>query len=170
MCRPILSEKRLKPIWIRTSKSNFCQRELNNELILNGNAVNLLIGDFDEFGENGTKARTILIGSTNSEQSDVIQLGSSEIRSIAALKLCQRLLSRFETPNMADMVIYDLETTGVNPKNANIVEIAAKRLNVIGNEVEQHYRLVKPPGGYIPPSVTRIHGISMEDVKDATKY
>ena len=166
-CAAHIVRETLKTYLDQNVQIQFLPRELNNELILNGNAVNLLIGDFDEFGENGTKARTILIGSTNSEQSDVIQLGSSEIRSIAALKLCQRLLSRFETPNMADMVIYDLETTGVNPKNANIVEIAAKRLNVIGNEVEQYYRLVKPPGGYIPPAVTRIHGISMEDVKDA---
>ena len=62
----------------------------------------------------------------------MIQLDSGGMRSIVALKLCQGLLNRFETPNMSDMVIYDLETTGVNIKNANIVEIAAKRLNVIG--------------------------------------
>ena len=112
------------------------------------------------------EARIILIGTTLSEEIGVIQLQSEGVRSIAVLKLCQRLLSRFETPNMADMVIYDLETTGINPKNANIVEIAAKRLNVIGNEIESFERLVKPPGGYIPPSVTRVHGISTEDVKD----
>ena len=166
-CAAHIIRETLKTYLDQNIQIQFLPKQIKNELILNGNAVNLLIGDFGEFGENGTKARTILIGSTNSEQSDVIQLGASEIRSIAALQLCQRLLSRFETPNMADMVIYDLETTGVNPKNANIVEIAAKRLNVIGNEVEQYYRLVKPPGRYIPPAVTRIHGISMEDVKDA---
>ena len=138
-----------------------------NELILNRNAVNLLIGEFGDLGEGGAEARTILIGSTISEQPNVIQLGSGDIRSIAALKLCQRLLSRFETPNMSDMIIYDLETTGVNIKNANIVEIAAKRLNVIGNEVEDYHRLVKPPGGYIPTAVSRVHGITTEDVKDA---
>ena len=136
-----------------------------SEPTLNPNAVNLLIGDFAELGEKGTAARTILIG-TASEEIGGIQLQSEGVHSIAALKLCQRLLSRFETPNMADMVIYDLETTGVNPKNANIVEIAAKRLNVIGNEIESFERLVKPPGGYIPKAVTRIHGISTEDVKD----
>ncbi len=135
------------------------------ESIRNGNAVNLFIGDFAKLGEKGTAARTILIGTT-SEETGLIQLQSEGVRSIAALKLCQRLLSRFETPNMADMVIYDLETTGVNTKIANIVEIAAKRLNVIGNEIESFQRLVKPPGGYIPPAVTRVHGISTEDVKD----
>ncbi len=136
-----------------------------SELIRNGNAVNLLIGDFAELGEKGTAARTILIGTT-SEETGVIQLQAEGVRSIAALKLCQRLLSRFETPNMADMVIYDLETTGVNTKIANIVEIAAKRLNVIGDEIESFERLVKPPGGYIPQAVTRVHGISTEDVKN----
>ncbi len=132
--------------------------------ILNGNVVNILIGNFAELEEKGA-ARTILIG-TASEEIGVIQLQSEGVHSVAALKLCQRLLSRFETPNMADMVIYDLETTGVNPKRANIVEIAAKRLNVIGNEIESFQRLVRPPGGYIPRAVTRIHGISSEDVKD----
>lgn len=138
-----------------------------SELILNGNAVNLLIGDFTDLGEKGTAARTILMGTTTSKETGAIQIQSEGVRSIAALKLCQRLLSRFETPNMADMVIYDLETTGINPKRADIVEIAAKRLNVIGNEIESFERLVKPPGGHIPLAVTRIHGISTEDVKDA---
>ena len=140
---------------------------VESQLVLNRNAVNILIGDFGELGEKGIETRSILIGTTLSEQSNVIQLGSGAVRSIAALRLCQRLLSRFETPNMADMVIYDLETTGVNIKRANIVEIAAKRLNVIGDEVEEFYRLVKPPGGYIPDSVTKVHGISSEDVIDA---
>ncbi len=134
--------------------------------ILNRNAVNLLIGDFGDIGEVRQEVRTILIGTTHSEELGAIQLQSEGVRSIAALKLCQRLLSRFEAPNMSDMVIYDLETTGVNPKNANIVEIAAKRLNVIGNEIERYERLVKPPGGYIPQAVTRVHGISTDDVKN----
>ncbi len=138
-----------------------------SERLFNRNAVNILIGDFGELGEKGIETRSILIGTILSEQSDVIQISSDEIRCIAALKLCQRLLSRFETPNMSEMVIYDLETTGVNIERANIVEIAAKRLNVIGNEVEKFHRLVKPPGGHIPRSVTKVHGISSEDVKDA---
>lgn len=141
--------------------------DTNSEQLLSRNVVNILIGDFGELGARDIETRSILIGTTSSEQSDVIQLGSSEVYSITALKLCQRLLSRFETPNMSDMVIYDLETTGVNIKRANIVEIAAKRLNVIGNEVEEFYQLVKPPGGYIPESVTKVHGISSDDVIDA---
>ena len=68
---------------------------------------------------------------------------------------------------MADMVVYDLETTGINPKTAEIVEIAAHRLSVIGDEVERYHCLVKPPGGHIPRSATRIHQIDAETVKDS---
>ena len=131
------------------------------------NGVHLLIGDFEELGEPERDARTILIGTTDTADSDVIHLETEGVRSIAALKLCQRLINRFESPNMADMVVYDLETTGINPKTAEIVEIAAQRLSAIGDEVERYYRLVKPPGGRIPRSATRIHQIDEETVKDA---
>ena len=129
--------------------------------------VHLLIGDFNELGEKGEKARTILIGTAVTEDTEMVQFGAEGVRSIAALKLCQRLVSRFESPNMADMVIYDLETTGVNPKIANIVEIAARRLSAIGDEVERYHQYVKPPGGHIPKASTRIHGIDEHTVKDA---
>ncbi len=141
--------------------------DVNSTQLRNKNVVNILIGDFGELGGKDTETRSILIGTTLSKQTDVIQLGSGEVRSIIALKLCQRLLSRFETPNMADMVIYDLETTGINIKQANIVEIAAKRLNALGNEVKKFDRLVKPPGGNIPRAATKVHGIRSEDVEDA---
>ena len=132
------------------------------------NGVHLLIGDFEELGEKGRDARIILIGNpADTADSDVIHLETEGVRSIAALKLCQRLINRFESPNMADMVVYDLETTGINPKTAEIVEIAAHRLSPIGDEVERYHCLVKPPGGHIPRSATRIHQIDAETVKDS---
>ena len=129
--------------------------------------VHLLIGDFSEIRETGRAVRTILMGTAAAVNTDVIYLGAESVRSITALKLCQRLINRFESPNMADMVVYDLETTGINPKRAEIVEIAAQRLSLIGDEVEQFYSLVKPPGGRIPYSATRIHRITEEDVENA---
>ena len=133
----------------------------------NENGVHLFIGNFEDIGESARDVRTILIGTAETANSDVIRLETGEIHSIAALKLCQRLINRFETPNMADMVVYDLETTGLNPKTAEIVEIAAHRLSTVGDEIERYYRLVKPPGGHIPQSATRIHGVETETVKDA---
>ncbi len=136
------------------------------KLHLNENGINLLIGDFGQLDETSADSRIIIIGTTATEGISTLQLQSDGIHSIAALKLCQRLLSRFESPNMADMVIYDLETTGVDTRYANIVEIAAQRLNAVGNGIEKYYRLVKPPGGYIPRETTRIHGIDEGTVKD----
>ncbi len=133
---------------------------------LNENGINLLIGDFGELDETSADSRIIIIGTTVAKGISTLQLQSDGIRSIAALRLCQRLLSRFESPNMSDMVIYDLETTGVDTRYANIVEIAAQRLNAVGNGIERYYRLVRPPGGHIPKETTRIHGINEDTVKD----
>jgi len=133
----------------------------------NENGVHLLIGNFEEIGESARDARTLLIGTAEVANTDVLRLGEEGIHSITALKLCQRLINRFETPNMADMVVYDLETTGLNPKTAEIVEIGAHRLGGTGNEVKRFYRLVRPPGGHIPRAATRIHRIDTETVKDA---
>ncbi|MDE0505950.1 MAG: exonuclease domain-containing protein, partial [Candidatus Poribacteria bacterium] len=69
-------------------------------------------------------------------------------------------------PNFADMIVYDLETTDYNPKRAEIVEIAAKRLSIVGSELDRYHQLVKPSRA-IPASSTRIHGIDNETVKDA---
>ncbi len=131
------------------------------------NGVHLLIGEFEDLGERERDARVIVIGAADTADSDVIHLETEKVWSLAALKLCQRLINRLEMPNMADMVVYDLETTGINPKTAEIVEIAAHRLSLIGDEVERYYCLVKPPGGYIPRAATRVHGIDMKTVENA---
>ena len=126
--------------------------------------VNILIGNFGEIPER--KGTTILLGSAIGMDANVIQLNRSRLnqsRSIAALKLCQRLLSNFEQPNRADMIVYDLETIDNNPKTAEIIEIAAHRLSAIGSDLESYHQLVKPTGR-IPRSSTRIHGINNETV------
>ena len=126
--------------------------------------VNILIGDFGELPER--KGTTILLGSAVSTDANVIQLNKprfSQSRSVTALKLCQRLLSNFEQPNRADMIVYDLETIDNNPKTAEIIEIAAHRLSAIGSDLESYHQLVKPTGR-IPKSSTRIHGINNETV------
>ena len=126
--------------------------------------VNILIGDFGELPER--KGTTILLGSAVSTDANVIQLNKSRLsqsRSVTALKVCQRLLSDFEQPNRADMIVYDLETIDNNPKTAEIIEIAAHRLSAIGSELERYYQLVKPTGR-IPKSSTRIHNINNETV------
>ena len=138
--------------------------------------VHVLIGDFGELQEEITHTHVLLIGATNDESTKILQLeefpvsedcsNSPTVRSITALKLCQYLIGCFEIRNMEDVVVYDLETTSVNPKHANIVEIAAHRLIPKGDIVDDYSQLVKPPDGYIPEESTEVHGISEEDVKD----
>ena len=137
----------------------------SQQMSTEGTGVHLFIGELAV--DANSAARTILIGNATAKDDSVVQLQTDGALSITALALCQRLIGRFENPNMADMVVYDLETTGVNPKNAQIVEIGAHRLSAIGDEVERFYRLVKPPGGYIPRESTRVHGIDEATVRDA---
>ena len=126
--------------------------------------VNILIGDCEGLPER--KDTSILFGSATSADANVIQLSESRLtqsRSVTALKLCQRLLSSFERPNLADMIVYDLETIDHDPRSAEIIEIGANRLSAIGSELESYYQLVKPTGR-IPQSSTRVHGINNETV------
>ncbi len=114
----------------------------------------------------------ILIGNTTQYAPDVIGLESNcestenlnSAKSIIALKLCQQLLSYFEKPNYSNSIIYDLETAGRDSKDAEIVEIAAMRLDTTGQAVETYHQLVKPPCA-IPKSSFDVHGISDETVK-----
>lgn len=127
--------------------------------IMSESGVNILIGDFGDLSER--KDTTILLGSAVNTDANVLQLSESRLtqsRSVAALKLCQRLLSSFEKPNFADMIVYDLETIDTDPKSAEIIEIGANRLSAIGSELEHYYQLVKPTSR-IPQSSTNIHGI-----------
>ena len=132
--------------------------------IMDDNGVNILIGDFGELPER--EGTTILLGAAASADANVLQLNKSQLgqsRSVTALKLCQRLLSNFEQPNRADMIVYDLETIDNNPKTAEIIEICANRLSAIGSDLESYHQLVKPTGR-IPRSSTNIHGINNETV------
>ena len=169
---------------LRQSLETYLNRTVQVQFLLPGvrkpqiteKDVHVLIGDFGELQEENTDTRILLIGTIDNGSAKVLQLAeslgfedfssSATVRSITVLKLCQHLIGRFEIRNMEDMVVYDLETTGVNPKNANIVEIAAHRLNTKGDEVDDYSQLVKPLDGYIPEESTEVHGISEEDVKN----
>lgn len=129
--------------------------------------INILIGDYGVLPER--KETTILLGTAASADANVLQLNESRLtqsHSVTALKLCQRLLSNFEQPNRADMIVYDLETVDNNPKSAEIIEIYANRLSAIGSDLESYHQLVKPTGR-IPQSSTNIHGINNQTVANA---
>lgn len=58
-----------------------------------------------------------------------------------------------------EFVAFDLETTGLNCRSCRIVEFGAVRFRLDGTEVGCLEQLVDP-GCFIPPTVTRIHGIT----------
>lgn len=71
-------------------------------------------------------------------------------------------------PLKRPLAFFDLETTGIDPVNDRIVEIAV--IKVLNNgEKEEFIKRINPEMP-IPPSSTAIHGITDDDVKDAPTF
>lgn len=66
------------------------------------------------------------------------------------------------------LVVFDLETTGMNINKDRIVEISLLKVFPDGNEELRTYRV--NPGIPIPAEVTEIHGITNADVKDKPQF
>ena len=78
--------------------------------------------------------------------------------STLAWRLAQDLLVSYETAGSEPLVVYDLETTGVDVARDEIVEIAAQRLEQGEPAGPPFYSLVRPVHG-IPLAASRVHGI-----------
>ncbi|HIO06266.1 TPA: hypothetical protein EYN09_04970 [Candidatus Poribacteria bacterium] len=96
------------------------------------------------------------------EDSFIIQIRYT-VLSIVALKLCQRLISKFERQNFEDFVVYDLATVGNNPKWAEIIEVVATKLDQMGEPLESRHQLVKPTG-WIPQTSVNSYNITSQMV------
>ena len=66
------------------------------------------------------------------------------------------------------LVIFDLETTGLNITHDHIVEIGYIKVEPNGNEESKTMRI--NPGVHIPEESTAVHHISDEDVKDCPTF
>lgn len=66
------------------------------------------------------------------------------------------------------LVVFDIESTGLNPRLDRIVELAAIRVMPDGTETEKSWLL--NPGVPIPPETTAIHGISDDIVKNCPTF
>ena len=59
-----------------------------------------------------------------------------------------------------DAVVIDTETTGLDPRKARVIELAAVRLSVGKLIADEKFRqLLRPADEMIPAETTRIHGI-----------
>lgn len=73
--------------------------------------------------------------------------------------------SNVETPEWAQQLgVFDLETTGVDTRNARIVTACVALLEGDGSVARERNWLVNP-GIEIPPQATRIHGITTEQAR-----
>jgi len=68
------------------------------------------------------------------------------------------------------LIVFDLESTGLDVNTARIIEFAAVKLDwETFDKIDEKEFLVNP-GGAIPKSSSDIHGIKYEDVKDAPTF
>lgn len=66
------------------------------------------------------------------------------------------------------LIVFDLETTGVNVANDHIIEISMIKLYPNGMEDTRTIRI--NPGCHIPEVTTALHGITDDDVKDCPVF
>ncbi len=64
-----------------------------------------------------------------------------------------------------DYVVFDLETTGLNPETDEIIEISAIRVRM--GEAKEEFTTLVNPGKPIPYSATKVNGITDEMVQHA---
>src|SRR5262245_57563497 len=80
------------------------------------------------------------------------------------------MIARNATPLISlDAVVIDTETTGLDPAEARIVEIAAIRI-VGGRLSDEVFRSLVSPGISIPPTATAIHHIDDAKVAGAPRF
>ena len=66
------------------------------------------------------------------------------------------------------LAVFDIESTGLNPRTDRILELAVVRLEPGGGRTERTWLL--NPGVPIPVESTAIHGITDETVRDAPRF
>ncbi len=66
------------------------------------------------------------------------------------------------------LVVFDIESTGLNPRTDRIIELAAIRVEVDGTEKSMCWLL--NPTIEIPEETTQIHGITNEMIKDCPTF
>ncbi|MCD6291727.1 MAG: UvrD-helicase domain-containing protein [Anaerolineae bacterium] len=116
------------------------------------------------------EARRIEI-STGGSQPLVIhvppQRAVSSALAAVAWRLAQDVLATYERLADGRFVVYDLETTGTNPRRDEILEIGAQVIEHQRDAGPPFFSRVRPKRGSIPAAATAVHGITWADVEDA---
>lgn len=72
-----------------------------------------------------------------------------------------------DSPIGSELVVFDVETTGLNPTNSRLIEIGAVKLR--DGELFEEFLTFVDPESELPPKITELTGISKADLKDAPK-
>jgi len=72
-----------------------------------------------------------------------------------------------KTAPTGPFAVVDVETTGLNPANDRVIEIAVVRCNADGSVIDEWSTLINPKRD---PGATHIHGITAEDLVDAPSF
>jgi predicted DnaQ family exonuclease/DinG family helicase len=65
-------------------------------------------------------------------------------------------------------VTLDIETTGLNPRSSEIIEIGAVR--VVDGEIEDRFHTYVKPVGEVPDEISRLIGVTRADLADAPRW
>ncbi len=94
--------------------------------------------------------------------------------SLIAWRLASALLVACESTSQSDIVAFDLETTGLNPRYDSAVELAAQRLQVGANPSarsltlpDEGFEQLVNPGRSITQGAIEVHGIYPQQVREA---
>ncbi len=82
--------------------------------------------------------------------------------------LAEKAGNKLKNQYVSDYVIFDLETTGISPRNDEVVEISA--IKVIGGKVVEEFSTLVNPQRPIPFQATNVNGITDDMVKDAPTF
>ena len=74
---------------------------------------------------------------------------------------------RSKLPLDGEFIAFDLETTGLDPRNCRIIEIGAVLFQ--GGEIKDTFDIFVDPEVHIPPEITKLTGITDNDVDGAMK-
>lgn len=95
-----------------------------------------------------------------------VSVGFKRASDLAAVRMGESLDG---APDLERVVAFDLETTGLDPRDDRIVEFAFLVLDVDLHELDRWSSLVDP-GIKIPRKASEIHGITAEDVDGAPTF
>jgi DNA polymerase III epsilon subunit family exonuclease len=86
--------------------------------------------------------------------------------SLTAYRFLIDLITRMPSVPDERLVVYDLETTGIDTRRCDVIELSALSTTLYADEFQTYNQLVKPHSPP-PPFITELTGITSEMLKDA---